>query len=477
MIASGRATSRELVLLAGLKLLVTFVLLASGFQGISDDDFARVVIAQDFAHAPKLDPSGTSWLPFPFWLNGLVMMVLGPTLSVARAVAVLLGVASVLLARVAAGWITNDRASAFTGAVAVAVLPWSVRLGASTVPELPTAALSLLAIAALVVPRAPGRLLAGGAALFAATLSRYEPWFIAIGFIVALAAEALRERRLGGERIAAAALAAAGPLGWTAWNAHAHGSALHYLDRVAAYKQAVDQGAIFERVFAYVFAVFRAEPELLVLAIYLAVRVALSDRTALWATLRPFARPAAVLGFLFLTLTASSVKGGAPTHHAERALLVVHLTMALAGGALLAQALQKKAVGSRLALFAFIGLAAPALYILRAWYLYKESYAERRDEVAIGQEVQARVPETERVLVEVIDYGFYAIEAGSARPWSFALSAPIHPSKPVERLSIDALGARATEESATWFVAESRNADSESAAVVCRGRWCLHKVP
>jgi hypothetical protein len=34
---------------------------------VSDDDYARVVIAQRLSLA--LDPSGTSWLPFPFWLR------------------------------------------------------------------------------------------------------------------------------------------------------------------------------------------------------------------------------------------------------------------------------------------------------------------------------------------------------------------------------------------------------------------------
>src|ERR1700679_1535319 len=71
-----------------LKLAVSFWVLRAGFSHVSDDDYARVTIAQAFAHAPTLDPSGTSWLPFPFWLNGTVMAVLGRSLGVARGVAV-----------------------------------------------------------------------------------------------------------------------------------------------------------------------------------------------------------------------------------------------------------------------------------------------------------------------------------------------------------------------------------------------------
>ena len=49
--------------------------LRDGFPiAVSDDDYARVVIAEQWAHAPKLDPSGTSWLPLPLWLNGSAML-------------------------------------------------------------------------------------------------------------------------------------------------------------------------------------------------------------------------------------------------------------------------------------------------------------------------------------------------------------------------------------------------------------------
>ena len=53
------------------------VVLALGFDHISDDDFARVTIAQTFASHPKVDPSGTSWLPFPFWAMGAAMLLFG----------------------------------------------------------------------------------------------------------------------------------------------------------------------------------------------------------------------------------------------------------------------------------------------------------------------------------------------------------------------------------------------------------------
>src|SRR5690348_6357356 len=62
--------------------------LALRFDHVSDDDFSRVTIAQTFAVAPRLDPSGTSWLPFPFWWLGGAMIVFGRSLRVARAASV-----------------------------------------------------------------------------------------------------------------------------------------------------------------------------------------------------------------------------------------------------------------------------------------------------------------------------------------------------------------------------------------------------
>src|SRR5947199_83706 len=79
--------------------------------------------------------------------------------------------------------------AALAAAVLSAILPWSARLGVATVPELPTAALALLALGSLAPPRGgeDERALLrrrpwGGAALLAACLSRYEVWPLAAGF-------------------------------------------------------------------------------------------------------------------------------------------------------------------------------------------------------------------------------------------------------------------------------------------------------
>src|SRR5262249_9150429 len=76
--------------------------------------------------------------------------------------------------------------------------PWSAGLGVATVPELFTAALTVLAMAALAPAAGRGeRRILGGAALLAATLSRYEAWPVALMFAGICLVEAARS---GGHR-------------------------------------------------------------------------------------------------------------------------------------------------------------------------------------------------------------------------------------------------------------------------------------
>src|SRR5262245_35515505 len=64
------STWRHLGVVVGVKAAVGALVLAGGFRAVSDDDFSRVVLAQQWALKPHLDPTGSSWLPFPFWIYG-----------------------------------------------------------------------------------------------------------------------------------------------------------------------------------------------------------------------------------------------------------------------------------------------------------------------------------------------------------------------------------------------------------------------
>src|SRR5262249_5181355 len=124
-----------IAVLVALKAAAMLWALRCGFAQVSDDDYARTVIAQAFVHAPKLDPSGTSWLPFPFWLYGAVMMLVGRSLTVARAIAFVLGAAAPAIPYAGLRSMQIARIPAAAGAALAALTPWSVWLGLAPVPE------------------------------------------------------------------------------------------------------------------------------------------------------------------------------------------------------------------------------------------------------------------------------------------------------------------------------------------------------
>lgn len=390
------------------KIGASAALIAGGFRAVSDDDFARVVIAEQWAHAPRWDASGTSWLPFPFWVNGAVMLAFGRSLTTARVAAAVLGVGAALLVYLAARWLGLGRRAAAAGAVVAAIFPWSARLGVATVPELPTAALLLLAAASL-AGHDPRRRLLGGAALLAATLSRYEAWPVAAVFAALCLADAARARRPAG--LLPALLALLGPAAWIAWNRAAHGDALHFLARVAAYKQALGgaEAGAAGRLWAYPWAMVREEPEIAVLLVASAIVLGLrAGRPALRAALAPYARPAAILVAQIVALSLAMIKDGAPTHHPERAVLAALLLLALAAGAL-----ASRLGGGWLALPLAAALLAAGLVRPR---VSRERFADREDQAAIGRAAAALSRPGEKVLLEVEDYGYLAVIAGLGRP-------------------------------------------------------------
>jgi 4-amino-4-deoxy-L-arabinose transferase-like glycosyltransferase len=454
---------RDAVAIALLKVAISAVVLATGFRAVSDDDFARVVIAEQWAHAPRLDPSGTSWLPFPFWISGAALLLLGRSLEVARGAALLFGVVSALVIYVAARWITADRRSALAAAALAAAFPWSARLGVATVPELPTAAFTLLALASLVPPLGtvdPDRLSArrrlwGSLALLAATLSRYEAWPIAAAFagFCLLCARGTALASAAGSAL----IALLGPAAWIAWNGHAHGDAFHFVTRVAAYRKALggaEPGAL-ARLTAYPMAALREEPELfalLALALCLAFVPSLAPMRE---RLRRFAQPAALALVQIAALCLAMVKDGAPTHHPERAVLVAFLLAALVVGDLaacfasVASPRQRCLVG----IGAAVGIGLFAALIRSS--LPRERFASRPEEIAVGLAGRALIPAGAKVLVEVVDHGHLAIVAAWARPEDAVLDRSIDPRDPPVRSSFEdaaALVARSAGAGASYLI-------------------------
>lgn len=425
------------------KTLVCLLALALGFRAVSDDDFARVTIAQTFAHTPRFDASGTSWLPFPFWITGSAMLVAGRSLFVARVVAFVLGLASAAIVGAAAYRLTNDRRGALLGALAAAVFPWSVRLGVATVPELLTAAFGVFALSTLVDTNPRTRCL-GGLALLGATLSRYDVWPLTVAFAAYTLYDLVRQdKRSGRERFllgAAMILAVAGPCLWIAWNHVSRGDAFDSLNRVAAYKRALGESddAPITRLFAYPVAMVRHEPEIFgALAILLICGQTSALKSFTCEVLRPYRRP--LVGALFQMgfLSLAMIKDGAPTHHPERALLVLLLLCALLVGSLsiaLVPHMNRtlRFVSGTIA----IAVLVFSLVIVRRWFR-AEGFTARHEEVAAGSFARQTLAPGEKILVDVVDYGYFAFVASFGRPEDAVLDRDLDPRSPKHASSFE----------------------------------------
>jgi hypothetical protein len=383
------------------KLVVSLAVLGAGFRAVSDDDYARIVIAQRFAEAPRLDPSGTSWLPLPFWVYGGAFSVLGGSLTVARIVAIAIGIGSMGLLMVAARWLGSGRFGSIAGVLVAALFPWSAWLAAAPVPEVPAAALAVLGMAAL-SGHEPRRRTLGAAALAAACFCRYEAWPVALAFAAVSLYDAVRSARRGA--LLGQALLALSAIGaWALHGVFVHGDATFFWTRVAEYKNALGEGpSLRERFFSVPRSVLTDEPELCLALVLLGV-----DRSLL----RRFARPALAAGVLVACLTAGELSGGGPTHHAGRAVLAVWYLVALAIGAAIEQR------GSVPVARPWIWLGFALSLVALGWVFRAgtpPAFADRRDAVAIG--TRARELGAPALWIDTPDYSYLAVTAAYGRP-------------------------------------------------------------
>ena len=402
------------------RVVVSLSCLWSGFRGVSDDDYSRVVVAARFAQHPSLDPSGTSWLPLPFWLYGVPMALFGDSLLVARVVAVALGAASAVLVWIAARlFLGLSERAALWGALGAVLLPYGAWLSAATVPEAPTAALLLLGCVSLVRPE-PRLRAWGGLALGAACFCRYEAWPPALVFGVLTALDAWRVRTKEGPSprwLWLAAAFATLPIAlWLAHGAVRHDDALFFVTRVKQYRAALGgpTQSVASALWHTPFALLRFEPELFAVT---AVALGLSIKggaspfgPTAWRTL-------AALGALVLFLMAADATGGAATHHPERSLLPVYWFLALLAAGLVARLADEEirpwllpALALPLALAANLGLRPDV----------QSTFVDRREEEQIGRVLRRLA--AHKVAVDTDDFGFFALQAalGHGKSWPIA---------------------------------------------------------
>lgn len=429
-------------LVALTRVAVSLACWASGFRAISDDDYSRVVIAARFAAHPSPDPSGTSWLPLPFWLLGAPMWLFGDSLTTARGVALVLGAGSAVVIWIAARWLGLPTRAALVGAIGATLLPYGAWLSAATVPEGPTAALIVLGAVSLLRPEASKRLI-GGLALGAACFCRYESWAPALLFAAVTALDARRAKQ---KLLWLAALVAVGPIVlWLLHGIFIHGDALFFVTRVTQYRAALGREASGwgSALTSTPLALVRFEPELF--AVF-AVALGLSFRRGE----SPFSgaawRPLATLGALMLLLIVADARGGSATHHPERSLLPVFWFLALITAGLISNLATAGARGWLLPLVALPLALAGGLWVRPPLLT---TFAHREEEEHLGRLL--RHIDAHDVALDTDDFGFFAVQAalGYGRSWPLSDRDPRRPALPTPR-SADELRQRL--EGAKWLL-------------------------
>jgi hypothetical protein len=403
----------DAVALAALKVAVGTWVLSHGFSHVSDDDYARTVIGEQFAHAARLDPSGTSWLPLPFWILGSVMAVAGRSLLLARIVAVALSAAAVVAPYLAFRAVEMGRAASLAATILAMALPWNAWLGAATVPEGWVGALVCAGLVAM--PRDGARPWCA-CALLAASLSRYEAW-PACALLAALCAVRARGGQPLRREAAWAAVGLAGVCGWMAWNALTHGDALHFLVRVRTFRHAIGAADVplSDKVFGYPRSLAAQTPEAALLGAVGVIGVlADAELRARWRW--PMVGSAAILAFLVV----GDVRDGAPTHHAARALAPVWWVWIGCGVDAVATAWARMRADDPRR----FGIAATSAVAAFAWLVLLpgrwaeapgRSDAERRDaQIARGEDLARR--NVESAEITPCSFEHFALLAAWGRP-------------------------------------------------------------
>ncbi len=404
-----RALALEVAVALVVRVLLVVVVLGLGFRAVSDDDYARVVIAERWVAAPTLDPSGTSWLPLPFHVMGITMVGLGRSLVVARLASVAFVLGAQVALHVALVETGIARHARLLGLGAAALMPWSLFCSAATVPEAPTA--GLVAAALLFAALPPGRArrstrVAAGALALAATLCRYEAWPAAVVVAGTLMWHGRAEGGASRAVVAVAvALGLAGIVGWMAWNRVSHGSATHFLFRVARYKRMLAEGGpvipLSERILAYPRLLVTHFPEAVVLLVPLVVRVPSHLSAAARAAI-------AALVCVGAFLVVGNVNDGAPTHHAERAWLGVATVVVALGVARAAEA----RVSRRALVAAAVGLGILEAVRFMGTEPPGRGAADRSAQIAQGLALRGSAPFS----VVPCAYEHFALLAAHGRP-------------------------------------------------------------
>jgi hypothetical protein len=379
----------------------------------------------------------------------------GASLAKARVVAFVLGLLGAMGAWTAGRWLGLSRKASLLGVIIGCALPYAAWLGVATTPDYFASILILLACSSLARSCLHIRTF-GAAAIFVATLSRYEAWPVAATWAVFTSIEAVRSKNWRFAALVLLVLAA--PLGWMLHGATQHCDALFFVKRVVGYRRAlgvVDGGAVSHLV-ATPTHLLKDAPELWTIA-------AVSAIGALLRKQRPFRRhwlrPLLAVFSIAVFLIAGDWRDGAATHHVGRSLLPIWLFIGLlTAGTIVSFARRTVGVTKFVGFALVVGVYCFALVVLRPTWTKFDAFSPRIEETAIGSLASAKSAMGQRLAIDTGDYGYFAVQAAFAHPNDVAILDKHDP-----RLAAipDAFASSATlhfaleQNQARWLVAQS----------------------
>jgi hypothetical protein len=373
------------------------------------------------------------------------MLLFGPELRTATAVAWASGIVGTLLIWLAARTLGLARGPAFIAAALATGIPYSAWLGVASVPELLTTGLVVFGASTLATshrnPAQPATRARnwGALALACATLSRYETWPVAAAFTVFCLWDAFRYRKLEPTRMwafgTASLLASAGMLLWMSHGWASHGDATFFIERVAHYQKALG-GHDFHG-----WAAFSRHPLLVVThapalmaAATLGVALVLLLRIEVEGRLARLTRPLVTCAGLVVFLMIGDLRGAGATHHPARTLLPVWsfacIVIAATWPGLILRAwefitIRSTKWGSMRPRLRSIALTLALITTLGAVLIVDgaqnqvldgpQRFVDRSHELRLGERAR-RVVTTGRLLIAPEDYGYFAMIAAFAAP-------------------------------------------------------------
>jgi hypothetical protein len=319
------------------------------------------------------------------------------------------------------------RRTAVAATLIAMALPWSAWLGVATVPDGWTGA--LIAAAAIAMADDEARPWSAGA-VFVASLSRYEAW-PACALLAALSAtRLLRDARAATldrstvrwRELGCVVLALAGPALWMAWNAHAHGSPLHFFARVSAFRRAIGAAdlPLRDKLLGYPIALCSETPEAAALGALGIAGILLAPGLR-----RRWSWPGAIALGILAFLVAGDLEDGAPTHHPARALVSVTWIGVAMGSDAVGEALRaaRRRVPRITALVAVIVVCGWLASLPSRWATTPGAGALERRDVQIERGLELRARDATSAEITPCQFEHFALLAAWGAPERARLNA------------------------------------------------------